>query len=306
MLGCAVILTSLMTVVIHVGYAQILPETTKEPHYEAHDVVRRGAYPLSATCNNSILLAFGRSATSTITGSLMYSTPLEYCHNIKEFFRWHSPNMQELVACNLDSRAGLLMHIKPDHVRPGKYDDVLPTFKEFFPAAKKTGFVNVFGTFRHNILERAISSYELVHNVHERHRPPFNWQAAINAIYNQTSVFNEAWAAAAAVGLRMHYYTFTDITQNFCPTATKIVNFIGCNGFDFQCKEVDAHQKTSHVKQPLSERIGSLAVEELKHALANTPYEWMLDTSINEWPKDKPRPLSSIPIPERTAADYNR
>ena len=85
-----------IALVIAIVQSQLLPITKENPHYLEEEPIHKG-YPRSAICPHTILLSFGRSATSTVTNSLNFATPLEYCHNLKEFFAHHGPNYQEVT-----------------------------------------------------------------------------------------------------------------------------------------------------------------------------------------------------------------
>ena len=126
--------------------------------------------------------------------------------------------------------------------------------------------------------------------------------------------YDVSYAGALMAGYDIYYYSFTDIVTNTCETITHMVSdYIGCTDYLKECEKEVSHTGTSHLKAPLSERIGNDAARNISSALKGTPYAWMLDAAVNEWPKHIVRPLSSIPMPllsaggtEEMRVEYNR
>mmetsp|Transcript_11949 Transcript_11949/g.23713 ORF Transcript_11949/g.23713 Transcript_11949/m.23713 type:complete len:348 (+) Transcript_11949:99-1142(+) len=73
----------------------------------------------SGHCNSVILLSPGRTATDTVSHTLVASSPLSYCHGTKEFFGHHTHRVKEnLFGCRSQYPHGVYIHVKPEHISP--------------------------------------------------------------------------------------------------------------------------------------------------------------------------------------------
>lgn len=135
------------------------------------------------TCNSTIILVAGRSASGSTALTLLQSSSLQYCRGRKEAFRQAPPTERTLQNCIRRSPHGSLLHVKQAHIEGhvifGKdQPDTLQNSLQFFEAAKRSGYMKVITGYRPNVLDKMISSYELhitgtIHSltVHARHRP---------------------------------------------------------------------------------------------------------------------------------------
>lgn len=138
------------------------------------------------SCGSVILLSPGRTATDTISHTVVRSANMNYCHNQKEYFKEHymSPNETNLAECIASNRktgrGGTYIHVKPQHITKGprnstvskrnwllKHHRINISPELFFSLSKKVGFSLVVIGYRDNLLARTISSFEL--SISEHH-----------------------------------------------------------------------------------------------------------------------------------------
>jgi hypothetical protein len=218
------------------------------------------------------------------------------------------------------------VHVKEWHIEGWKVQGrskpkTLRNSADFFQAAKKAGFTSVITSYRENILEKEISSYELAKKEHAKKvsnykgHDDFNTLKALKEIVTSTvPTYDRTYVGALMAGYDVGFYSFTDVVTHTCRTINKVVKeFIGCSDYRRGCNKEISHTQTSHLKASLSQRIGKDAARNITASLKGTPFEWMLDVAANEWPKDVKRPLSSIPMPllsaggtEEMRVEFNR
>jgi len=126
-----------------------------------------------------VLLAQGRSGTSSLSESLRASTNLHFCNDIKESFELHNISLNTFQQCRAIATArdktGFFSHVKPYHIlRNYKFKKVHHdlhlqplTISKFVRILSESSVDLVFAAFRDNQLERHISSFEL----HASHYP---------------------------------------------------------------------------------------------------------------------------------------
>ena len=212
------------------------------------------------------------------------------------------------------------MHVKQWHIEGWRVagrgsPGTLLNSADFFQAAKRHGFTRVITSYRENLLEKEISSYELSTKMSKKDSHKFNAKNTLTEIVsNAVQIYDRPYVGALMAGYDIHYYSFTDVVTRTCKTINHVVkDFIGCTDYRKKCEKEVSHTQTSHLKAPLTQRIGKGAARNMTISLKGTPYEWMLDVTANEWPKDVVRPLSSMPMPllsaggtEEMRVEYNR
>ena len=264
-----------------------------------------------------ILFSYGRGATSTMTYSLTSSTPLKYC-NGKENFAVKVPTAKDIQHCTDILKGGVLEHVKPEFLlspailsedgggfqaRVGirKPADDARNANDFFRWSWDAGFRHMISSYRHNSLARLVSGYELQYGHHNETMQslPVNVENFVARDSGSVTHFNMGYQAALDNGFIPYFYSFKQVTQNFCKTLTWAAGIADFGPDEIHCHEKNKQMSTSHRKRSLEERIGKDAAASITKQLVGTPYEWMLDLSAVEWPRSVTRPLEATPLPER-------
>jgi hypothetical protein len=258
----------------------------------------------SNSCSSVILLSPGRTATDTVSHTVVESSPLKYCDNMKEYYgHGRIPQASTLKSCydRHVGKGGVYIHVKPEHIMLGskyKGHGYLMTPGEFFHAAKKIGFYLVVTSFRDNQLAREISSFEMFagsrgsSSFNSKARAIFVKQNLTKVFEDKVRLFNRAVVAARHNGFQMVSITFLDIVTDLCKTSEVITDKANCPAF--HCHKESGHTDQSHHDRSMSGRVGSEAGYWIKKQLTATPYEWMLDLKAAEWPKDIKRPIKPL------------
>ena len=104
------------------------------------------------SCSSIIFLSAGRSATDTISHTLIRSSSLKYCDHVKEFYSLKNPTQENLAKCVGENPGGVFIHVKPQHIitfegnaedhtenssRRRDRKERLTTPEEFFAAVKQ-------------------------------------------------------------------------------------------------------------------------------------------------------------------------
>jgi len=254
----------------------------------------------ATSCQSVLLLSPGRTATDTVSSTIVKSTPLSYCHRKETFKAGAYPTVKKLQSCFKSNKRGAYVHVKPEHIllrneniNSSKY---LTTPEHFFRAAEEAGFSLVVTSFRDNQLARLVSSFEM----HPGKFGSVEFLSKANGSFVHTDLirkfeqlvqdYNRGVASARAVkGLSMMHITFSEIIGDVCGTSRRIATAAHCPVFT--CKEDDGHMDKSHRERDLAGRIGDEAAASVTKQLKGTPYEWMLDLHATSWPKKVPRPV---------------
>ena len=250
------------------------------------------------TCNHTLLLAFGRTATKTVGDALTKGTSLSYCDGTKEYFKkstQHHISLSALKNCASANPDGWLLHVKPEHLK-----EVNPRL--FFQMAKQAGFRQILTTYRDNVLARDVSSYELGraddHGGYEANQ--ISWDNWFHYLRQRTTQYNRAYVAAKQNDFDIHFYAFDELLRDSCSSLKQMVQKMGCAGPSFNCGNiVSKHTETSHRNVSLENRLPARDTRSLRKQLSGTNAEWMLDLSAVVWPANVPRPIPLTPIPER-------
>ena len=258
----------------------------------------------SIGCESTILLAQGRSATSTLAYSVVGSTGMRFCSGddfnwfrsgFKEPFRkYFKPSVEFLEKCMYYlGETGALIHVKPEHLV--RFDDAeLRTPFEFFRAAKRAGFKNVITTFRENMLDREISSYQQAVSRGEAHL--FHTANFIEYLEDLIELYNVAFGAALANDFNLATYPLSNLARDTCGVVQSLaMTALQCDAAKFACVE-EQRQRGVSTYGSMESRVGHQAAEDLTEQLTGTPYEWMLNRNTTEWPSDVVRPFRSKPI----------
>lgn len=254
----------------------------------------------AASCQSVILLSPGRTATDTVSSTIVKSTPLSYCRRKETFKSGAYPTVKMLQSCYKSNKGGAYVHVKPEHIllRKESIDSskYLTTPEQFFRAAKEAGFSLVVTSFRDNQLARTVSSFEM----HPGKFGSVAFLSKANATFVNTDLirkfeqlvqdYNRGVVSARAVkGFSMVHITFSEIIGDVCGTSRRIATAAHCPVFT--CKEDDGHMDKSHREKDLAGRIGDEAAASVVKQLKGTPYEWMLDLHAMKWPEKVPRPV---------------
>lgn len=281
-----------------------------------------------SSCGHVILLSPGRTATDTISHTLVTSAKIAYCHHKKEYFGdWSNiPNQTTLTECITSNKkndfGGVYIHVKPQHITEGPHNSTVAkrkwllkhgrisiTPEVFFKVAKSVGFNTVVQSYRENLLARTISSFELgiantmgknFHKISIDENPEILRRAAKvfdrQLIYRwmlETHQFNEASKAAMAARFKVLYLPFDAIIGDVCKCAMKIAQYAQCP-MPFECTYRVGHMDTSHRTQGISKRIGKRAAYMVKDVLKGTPFEWMLNLNETRWPPGVTNPVPIV------------
>ena len=165
-------------------------------------------------CQSIILLSPGRSATDTISKTMVDSTPLSFCKETKEFFGRRHPSSSALSECFSDNRNGVYIHVKPQHILLSgtKTNGTLQTPEAFFRAATHSGYRIVVVGWRDNQLACLVSSYEMKYKPSD----PVAMQKFGGLLATFEKVVkrqNRALAAAMANHFKIVSINFNDIVQ---------------------------------------------------------------------------------------------
>jgi hypothetical protein len=251
-------------------------------------------------CDSVILYSPGRTATDTVSETVIDSTSLSYCRMKEYYGHGLKPTFSNLKSCyeSKISKGGAYVHVKPEHITfKGSQETKAPSShlvnpEQFFNAAKKIGFSTVITSFRDNQLARSVSSYEMKKRSEEEARRSWIDIDLKEHFKSQVLLFNRGVIAAKQNNFTMLAITFNEIVADLCGTANKVSQFAKCS--KFQCKVGIGHTDKSHHDRTLAGRIGAEAAASVLKQLTNTPYEWMLDLEASEWPKSIPRPVQLL------------
>jgi hypothetical protein len=251
----------------------------------------------STGCESVILLSPGRTATDTISRTIVRSTSLRYCYEIKEYFSHGiQPSAGKLKNCYDEHKGhgGVWIHVKPEHIHLDHSSGAsLKTPEEFFEAAHEAGFKVVATSFRDNQLAREISSFEMKVGPSDSLIEQINQQQAnvqLVAFFEmKIQEFNRGVQAAKTSRMAIVPITFSEIVEDVCGTGERVAAAAGCA--EFTCSEFDGHTDQSHHDRTLAGRVGNATAALIVKQLTGTPYEWMLDLDAITWPSNVARPI---------------
>lgn len=251
-------------------------------------------------CENVILYSPGRTATDTVSETVIDSTALSYCH-IKEYYgHGLKPSEANLKRCYDSKRGkgGAYIHVKPEHITfiGSRSSDApqghLTNPEQFFNAARKVGFTTVITSFRDNQLARSVSSYEMKRRSPMDARRTWIENDLKEHFKSQVLLFNRGVLAAKQNNFTMLAITFNEIVGDLCGTVEKVVKFAQCTRF--KCRQGIGHTDKSHHDRSLAGRIGEEAAASVVKQLKGSAYEWMLDLEASKWPDEVERPVNLL------------
>lgn len=242
-----------------------------------------------------ILWSLGRCATASLADTLVSSGAMRYCRGRKESFS----SAQGVSASGLESCAGLVAHVKPQHLWRATSSIRSPSA---FVHAARPHFEILVVVRRQNHLARLVSSFEnrlgekqLTVDAGKGIALRF-FATPLRTIEWESDMLEEGAQTAKELYRHVFEFDFTYLTSSLCEAVDRILSAVHASSRWSNNRTTECTPRISHVRitprrfGTLEDRVGIEAAALIRNDLRETAYEWMLDLNASEWPHPRPEP----------------
>eukprot|EP00438_Fugacium_kawagutii_P018941 Skav232068 [mRNA] locus=scaffold1176:99932:100819:- [translate_table: standard] len=225
--------------------------------------------------------------------SLRKTSKFEYCNNDKESFR-RGPKLSTAGFQKCADRGELLVHITPTDLILGR--SKLRTPEAVFEAAHKAGFRTLITNFRQNQLARDVSHYR--QDIRSGRVPKLLSRVddLIGHFEEMKRFYIRGVEAAREFGLTIVPCNFESLTEDVCPCVQAALSTLSSLSSNHSsCLKKAKHSEDAKNEKALESLVPPELAEWMQREVLGTEYEWMLDMSANDWPKEIAPP---VPMPK--------
>eukprot|EP00438_Fugacium_kawagutii_P010599 Skav210161 [mRNA] locus=scaffold3653:36225:37076:+ [translate_table: standard] len=241
-----------------------------------------------------VLWSYGRSATGSLMDSLRKTSKFEYCNNDKESFR-RGPYLSAAGFQKCADRGEFLVHVTPTDLYQG--NSTLRTPEAVFEAAYKAGFKTLITNFRQNQLARDVSHYR--QDLRKGRVPKLlvGVDDLIERFEAMKRFYIRGIEAARDFGLTIVPCNFETVAEDACPCVQSALSTLTSLSKEqsSKCRKVERHVEDAKKEKALESSVPPKLAEWMRQQVLGTQYEWMLNLSATDWPRDRAPP---VPMPQ--------